>query len=104
VPPALSDLRKLAAVDIEDKINEYVGRISRWSNPGMNTIIRQTNEAAIRVYRTAPRDIHKLKMAIALKTKGFNNCRKWPERDILKSELDAMVHIRDMIMTENELT
>lgn len=36
-------------------------------------------------------------MEIAAKTKAFNSCSTFPERDILRAELDALTRLKDMI-------
>lgn len=86
-------------MDIEETIANYIGRNQFWLSHrnGLNPIILKSIEAEVRTYRTAPRDIHKLKMEIALKTKEFNNCRKFPERDILQTELETLKEMRDII-------
>ena len=56
---------------------------------GTGEIIRQAARVRIAVFKTAPRDIPRLKMEIALKTKVFNNSDAFPERDILMTELDT---------------
>ena len=56
---------------------------------GTSEIIRQAARARIAVFKTAPRDIHLLKLEIAKKTKAFNESETYPERDILMTELDT---------------
>ena len=60
-------------------------------------IIRQAARARIAIFKTAPRDIPRLKVEIALKTKAFNNCETYPERDILQVELDTLKRVLAMV-------
>jgi endonuclease III-like uncharacterized protein len=82
-------------MSIEETIANYIGRNQKWLDlkGGLNPIILQTIEAQVCTYKTAPRDIHQLKMKIALKTKEYNNCTKWPERDILRTEIDTLATV-----------
>jgi hypothetical protein len=60
-------------------------------------IIRQAAKARLATFKTAPRDIPKLKIEIAKKTKAFNNCETYPECDILYVELDTLKRILAMV-------
>ena len=63
-------------------------------NEGTSESIRQAARARIAVFKTAPRDNSKVKIEIAKKTKAFNNCDVFPERDILLMELDTLKRIQ----------
>jgi hypothetical protein len=45
---------------------------------GTSEIIRQAARARIAVFKTAPRDLPRLKIEIAKKTKAFSNCQTDP--------------------------
>ena len=45
---------------------------------GTSEIIRQAARARIAVFKTAPRDLPRLKIEIAKKTKAFSNCQTGP--------------------------
>jgi hypothetical protein len=60
-------------------------------------IIRQAARARIAVLKTAPRDMPRLKMEIAKKTKAFNESETYPECDILQVELDTLERILAMV-------
>ena len=44
-----------------------------------------------------PPDIPLLEIEIAKKTKAFNNCDVFPERDILQVELDTLKRVQAMV-------
>lgn len=67
------------------------------NNEGNHPAIRNTAKARIAIFKTAPRDLPRLKIEIALKTKAFNNCNAYPERDILRAELDALQSILPLL-------
>jgi hypothetical protein len=83
---------------IGDQITFYIAGDERdANNETTSQIIRQAARARIAVFKTASRDIPRLKMEIALKTKAFNNCDVFPERDILQVELDTLKRVQAML-------
>ena len=62
-----------------------------------NQIIRQAAKARIDIFKTAPRDIPRLKMEIVKKTKAFNESETYPERDILQVEFDTLKWVLAMV-------
>jgi hypothetical protein len=64
---------------------------------GTSEIIRQAARARIAVFKTAPRDLPRLKIEIAKRSKAFKNCDTFPERDTLMMELDTLKRIQSML-------
>ena len=62
-----------------------------------NPIIRECARARLATFKTAPRDMPRLKMEIAKKTKAFNESETYPECDILQVELDTLERILAMV-------
>ena len=60
---------------------------------GWNPIIRQTARARIEMFKTAPREKDRLKAALALKKKAWENENEYPAKSILYAELDALERI-----------
>lgn len=60
------------------------------ANEGIHPTIREIAKRCLVIYKDAPRDIPRLKIAIALKTKEHNNAPASVEREILIAELEAL--------------
>lgn len=77
--------------DLETEVAEKM-KLLEWraNNEGCHPAVRATAKAHMDTLKTAPRDLPKLKMAIALKQKAYNICKDWLQRDILRAELDAL--------------
>lgn len=84
----------------DEEIAVWVESYKRDLGQGVNPIIRKTAEAKISILTTAPRDIHKLKALIATKSKEYRDCSTFPERDILRAEIDALEHVRAIVITK----
>jgi hypothetical protein len=87
---------------MQDIIGDQIAFYIAWdekdaNNEGTNPIIRQAARARLAILKTAPRDIPLLKLEIAKKTKAFNSCETFPERDILQVELDALQSILPLL-------
>ena len=63
------------------------------NNIPCNPIIRQTARARIEMFKTAPREKDRLKAALALKKKAWENENEYPAKSILYAELDALERI-----------
>lgn len=86
----------------KDIIGEQIAFDLAWfekdaSSETASQTVRQAARARLAIFKTAPRDIHLLEIEIAKKTKAFNNCDVFPERDILQVELDTLKRIQSML-------
>ncbi|AIF83280.1 hypothetical protein NTE_01208 [Candidatus Nitrososphaera evergladensis SR1] len=87
-------------MSIEERISKHLKMYERDLSENHNPIIIMTNEAKVRILKTAPRDLNKLNVEIALKTKAYNNETKFPEREILRVELHALEWLRLTVRIE----
>lgn len=82
---------------IDERVAKHLKMYERDLSIDCNPIIKATAQAKVHVIRTAPRDVNKLLIEIALKQEEFNNETRFPERELLRAQLNALEWMRDMI-------
>ena len=93
----------------KDIIGEQIAFDLAWfekdaSSETASQIVRQAARARIAIFKTAPRDIPLLEIEIAKKTKAFNSCETYPERDILEVELETLKRVLVMVRMTLDVT
>jgi tRNA A37 N6-isopentenylltransferase MiaA len=87
--------------EVEDRIAASIVESKRYTTEEVSDITRLTNETQIAIFQTAPRELPKLNVQIALKTKAHNLEKDRRKRTLLMAELEALQQIRDILIDVN---
>lgn len=83
---------------MSDAIEERIAKHLKMYEPDLsihfNPIIKMSAQEKIQAIKAAPRDINKLIVEIAIKQKAFDNETRFPEREILRAELNGLEWMR----------
>jgi len=83
--------------EFEKRIQQHIQDCERYIRPSNNPIVNQRMKEKIAVFRSAPRDVPSLEMAIRIRKRQLKEARIITQTDKLVNELEALERIMDLI-------
>jgi hypothetical protein len=89
---------------VEEKISAKIAKSKLYTTDQVSVVTKLTNEAQIAMFASAPRDLPRLYIQIALKTKEYNLEKERRKRAILLAELEALQQVKEIVQEEERKT